>query len=139
MTPEDQEAYNQVAYYTLTLGDPAFIHQYAVDAFAAQTADAATKPIKLAFALAGLYLANVRGWSGREVQLAHMRMAKVKKQWPIFDLPARRGEVTAKDVMEAPAGPERDAAIRAWSACVWQAYAISHEKVANWTENESGI
>jgi hypothetical protein len=34
--------------------DPSFIHQYVVDAFAAQQADEQTKPMKLTFALVGL-------------------------------------------------------------------------------------
>ena len=35
----DEDAYNELCCYTLTHGDPAFIHQHVVDAFAVQTAD----------------------------------------------------------------------------------------------------
>lgn len=35
----DQEVNNELSYYTLSHGDPSFIHQYIVDAFAAQHAD----------------------------------------------------------------------------------------------------
>jgi hypothetical protein len=35
----EQDLYNELAFYTLALGDPAFIHQNIVDAFAAQHAD----------------------------------------------------------------------------------------------------
>ena len=42
----DQAAYEELCYYTLAHGDPAFIHQHVVDAFAAQTADENIKPIK---------------------------------------------------------------------------------------------
>jgi hypothetical protein len=52
----DEEAYHGLCCYTLAHGDPSFIHQHVVDAFAAQTADDRTKPIKLALALIGLYL-----------------------------------------------------------------------------------
>ena len=52
----ERECYHELTAYTLSHTDPAFIHQYAVDAFAAQTADDTTKPITLAFALMGLYL-----------------------------------------------------------------------------------
>ncbi len=52
MSPEDE-----LCCYTLSLRDAAFIHQHAVDAIAAQNADAQTKPIAIAFALVGLYLA----------------------------------------------------------------------------------
>ena len=33
-----QDLYNELAFYTLAHGDPAFIHHYAVDAFAVQHA-----------------------------------------------------------------------------------------------------
>ncbi len=64
-----QASYNELSYYTLALRDPAFIHQHIVDAFAAQTADEHTRPIKLTFALAGLYLHVEKGFTGRQVQL----------------------------------------------------------------------
>jgi len=65
------EAYDALCAYTLTRGDAAFIHQHVVDAFAAQSADEATKPITLTFALVGLYLHVERQFTGREVQRAH--------------------------------------------------------------------
>src|SRR5262249_50414598 len=64
----DQEAYYELAGYTLVHPDPAFIHQYIVDAYAAQHADAHCKPISISFALAGLYLHLERGYSGKAVQ-----------------------------------------------------------------------
>jgi hypothetical protein len=57
----EQEQYDELAYYTLAHPDPGFIHQNIVDAFAAQTASEADKPIKIAFALVGLYLCVVKG------------------------------------------------------------------------------
>ena len=54
------ETYHELCACTLTHPDPSFIHQYAVDAFAAQYADHDTKPITLAFALVGLYLCTER-------------------------------------------------------------------------------
>jgi hypothetical protein len=70
----DLDAFHTLAFYTLAHPDPAFIHQHAVDAFAAQSADEETRPITLVFALVGLYLLMEKGYSGREVQRAHMRM-----------------------------------------------------------------
>ncbi|HZW04977.1 MAG TPA: DUF5946 family protein [Anaerolineaceae bacterium] len=134
-----QQAYDQIAFYTLAHPDPGFIHQYAVDAFAAQFADEHDKPIKVAFALAGLYLHLERGYTGREVQLAHMRLAKERKEWPRFSLPAERGSVTPFDVLRAEPGPERDRAIRAWSASVWEAWKDSHARVAAWIHAELGV
>ena len=78
----DEDAYNELCCYTLTHNDPAFIHQHVVDAFAVQAADETTKPIKLTFGLIGLYLKIERKFSGREVQRAHMALARQKHVWP---------------------------------------------------------
>jgi hypothetical protein len=125
----DRAAYDELAAYTLTHGDPAFIHQHVVDAFAAQHATEDSKPIGVAFALIGLYLHLERGSSGREVQQAHMRLGRRRRLWPIFELPATRGEITVHDVVAETPGPERDRAIEDWCASVWQAWSGSKERV----------
>ena len=125
----DSAAYNELAAYTLTHGDPSFIHQHVVDAFAAQHATERSKPIGVAFALIGLCLHVERGLTGREVQLAHMRLARARRSWPAFPLPVDRGDMTIHDVLAAEAGPARDAAIEAWCVSVWQAWSGSHERV----------
>jgi hypothetical protein len=136
MTTED--AYEELCAYTLTHGDPAFIHQHVVDAFAAQTANEQTKPIALTFALAGLYLHVERAVSGRQVQRFHMQMARTRRPWPAVLLPADRGAMTAADVMAAPAGPERDRAVDRWCASVWAAFATNRQTIARLLE-EYGI
>jgi hypothetical protein len=65
--------------YTVSKQDPGFIHQHVVDAYAAQHAGGLTRPIAVAFGLIGLYLALEKGYTGREVQKAHMKIAKIKK------------------------------------------------------------
>jgi hypothetical protein len=124
------DAYHALCAYTLTRGDAAFIHQHVVDAFAAQQATEQDKPIKITFALAGLYLLIERRFSGRQVQRAHMQLARRKQQWPRFALPTNRGAITAVDVLNTSASLERDAAIHAWCASVWASYAESRETVA---------
>ena len=126
----EQEAFNELSYYTLSHGDPSFIHQYIVDAYAAQYADEKSKPIKVAFALIGLYLHIEKHYSGKEVQRAHMLLANKKKQWPVFPLPAGRGNICVSDVLQTEPGPLRDRAINEWSASVWEAWSESHAKVA---------
>jgi hypothetical protein len=128
MTSE-RDAYDELQCYTLAHGDPAFIHQHVVDAWAAQHADEQTKPIALTFALVGLYLHVEKGFSGRQVQKTHMQLAQRKRNWPSFPLPRDRGSVNASLVMETAAGPERDQAIHAWCASVWDAFRESHEAV----------
>ncbi|HJP94063.1 MAG TPA: DUF5946 family protein [Pyrinomonadaceae bacterium] len=124
-----QEKFYELSYYTLAHPDPAFIHQHIVDAFTAQTADQDSKPIAVAFALIGLCLYLEKNYTGKQVQLAHMTLARRKREWPTFDLPNARGEITVADVLNEPAGPTRDAKIRDWCASVWQAYSGSHQKV----------
>ncbi len=130
VTKNEQDAFDELCFYTLAHGSPAFVHQHVVDAFAAQHATAETKPIKLTFALIGLYLHVAKGRTGREVQRVHMMLAKEKHMWPAFALPGGRGAITAVEVLAAPAGPERDAAIDAWCAAVWDAYTESVPTVA---------
>jgi hypothetical protein len=125
----DEEAYNELCCYTLAHGDPSFIHQHVVDAFAAQTAGDGTKPIKLAFALIGLYLHVEREFSGKQVQRAHMFLARRKRVWPSFPLPQDRGSMSAADVMVVAAGARRDKAIDEWCASVWKAFHESHQMV----------
>lgn len=128
-----EDAYHELCAYTLSYGDPGFIHQHVVDAFAAQRADADTRPIALTMALVGLYLHVERGISGRQVQRFHMQLARHKRGsaplGPAFVLPAERGAMTAADVMAEPPGPERDRAIHAWAASVWEAFAGNREAV----------
>jgi len=129
MTEDEEAAYHEVSAYTLTHGDHAFIHQHVVDAWAAQHADGESKPIAVCFALVGLYLHVERGFTGREVQRAHMTLAKQREAWPVGSLPASRGTVTAIDVLAAPAGPARDQKIHDWARSVWAAYDDSRAPV----------
>ncbi|HLJ38031.1 MAG TPA: DUF5946 family protein [Steroidobacteraceae bacterium] len=117
-----QDAYDELRCYTLELHDAAFVHQHVVDAFTAQNADAHTRPIALTFALVGLYLAVERQFSGRAVQRVHMELAKRRQVWPVLPLPAQRGHLTVADVLGAPPGAPRAAAIHDWCGCVWQSF-----------------
>lgn len=126
----EQAAYDELQCYSLAHPAATFIHQYVVDAWAAQHAGPAGKPVGLAFALIGLYLHLERGLTGREVQRAHMALARRRRVWPAFELPAERRRMTAIDVLAAPAGEARDAAIEAWCASVWAAFRNSHGDVA---------
>ena len=137
MSPLD-DALNELSCYTLSHGDPAFIHQHVVDAAAAQNAQENTKPIAITFALAGLYLHLERHFTGRQVQLAHMALGKTKHRMPTFPLPADRGAITAADVMAVPPGPERDRAIDRWCESVWAAFRESRPIVIEYLR-ERGI
>jgi hypothetical protein len=126
----DDEVQAELWAYTLGRGDPAFVHQHAVDALGAQRADGRTTPMQLTFALVGLYLGVERGYTGRQVQQVHAALARRRlAQWPTVAPPAARGTISAGHVLAAPAGPARDAAIGAWCADVWAAYAMYRDAV----------
>jgi Family of unknown function (DUF5946) len=135
----ERDAYHELSAYTLAHGDPAFIHQHVVDAFAAQMANEQTKPIKLTFALVGLYLHVVRQLTGKEVQQAHQYLARHKRPWPAFVLPRDRGSITACDVLARAEGAERDQAIHAWSASVWRTFRESEHLVTDLLTNSGGV
>lgn len=132
------EAIDELRGYTLTRRDPGFIHQHAVDAYAAQTAGEHTKAVTLAFALVGLYLHLERGLTGKEVQRMHIRLAGRRRDWPRFALPADRGTMTAADVLAAAPGAERDRAIHDWCRNVWRAYAHCRTAVIELLEEHLG-
>lgn len=136
-----EEARNELLLYTLehAKNDASFIHQYVVDAWAAQHADSASKKIGVAFSLIGLYLHLEKNYTGKEVQLAHVRLEKNRKEWPIFELPERRGDVTVFDVLNAATGNARDAMIEKWCMSVWEAWGDSHAKVAKLAQDELGL
>lgn len=121
---------DELSFHTLGHGDPCFIHQLLVDAYAAQHASPASKPIATAFALIGLFLFAERGFSGREVQRAHMALARRQRAWPRFEPPRSRGTLTVADVVAVPPGGGRDAMLKRWAKSVWLAWEKDHARVA---------
>ena len=124
--------FHELSFYTLSHGDPKFIHQHAVDAYAVQMADENTKPIALIFGLAGLYLLIEKNFTGREVQQIHMLMSQNKKPWPQIELPKHHGEITVANVLAAAPGSERDDMIYKWCESVWTAFADDRETIVEW-------
>jgi hypothetical protein len=137
--PSDQDLYNELAFYTLAHVDPAFIHQNVVDAFAAQTAGETTKPITIVFALIGLYLYVEKGYTGKQVQRAHMQLAKFRRQWFMPALPLDRGAIRIQDVLAAAPGADRDAMIRKWCESAWQPWSASRQQILDLAKSELGV
>jgi len=125
------QLYGELCAYTTTRGDIEFIHQLAVDAYGAQHAGENVRPITVAFALIGLYVACERGYSGRQVQRMHMLLAQRSKTWPRFVPPPHAGTVTVLNVVRARPGEERDAMLRRWGQSVWDAWGQEHERVTS--------
>ncbi|HEY8180024.1 MAG TPA: DUF5946 family protein [Candidatus Limnocylindria bacterium] len=126
----EQAARDELSAYTLTRGDANFIHQHVVDAFGAQHVTPQSKPIGVAFALIGLFLHLERGYTGRQVQQAHMRLGRRRRQWPAFVPPTHAGDLTVIEVVQSSPGEERDQAIEDWCRAVWNAWRNSHAQVA---------
>jgi hypothetical protein len=118
---EMRAAYDEV--YVYTMGRAGFILQHVVDAFGAQTATHEAKPIGVVFSLVGLYLHVEQGFSGRQVQQAHVELGRQRRAWPAVALPTNRGAMTAIEVLATAAGDHRDKAIDEWCASVWTAFA----------------
>lgn len=137
--PTEQELFHELTFYTLAHPDPAFLHQHVVDAFAAQLADEHTKPITLVFGLIGLYLHLEWNYTGRQVQLAHMRMATHRKPWPRLLLPAQRGAIRVAHVLLAAPGPDRDAMIHRWAASVWPCFSGARPQIVEIARKELGV
>jgi len=122
---------NELSHYTLAHGDPRFIHQHLVDAYGAQHLRQSRSTIGAAFALAGLYLAVERGFTGRQVQKMHMKMARISKEWPRFDPPANLGPLTVAEVLAVEPGPRRDEKLTEWCGSVWSAWSSAHDRVSD--------
>jgi hypothetical protein len=135
----DKDLYHELAYYTLAHPDPSFIHQHLVDAYAAQHANEASKPIEIVFALIGLYLHVEKGFSGKQVQRAHMQLAKQRRQWVRPQLPKNRGEIGISNVLALAPGKERDAMIDRWCISVWEAWKESRNQIAHLAKTELNI
>jgi hypothetical protein len=115
--------------YTLSRDRGEFIHQHAVDAYAAQHIGKDTKPIALAAALIGLFLFAERGYTGRKVQLEHMKLGNRMKTWPLLEAPRKYATLSAMDPLSVPPGPERDDNIRQWARAVWNMWREHHAQV----------
>jgi hypothetical protein len=124
------QAYGQLAGYNFARSRSDFLHQEAVDAYAAQHPGPPARPITLWFALVGLHLAVDLGQTGRQVQQAHTRLARHRRSWPAIAPPSRRSAITVARVLEHPYGDERDAAILDWASDVWACWAEHHSLVA---------
>jgi hypothetical protein len=125
-SPECWEKFGELSAYTLSHGDPRFIHQHAVDTWQLQHAVLSKSNIGIAFSLIGLYLALEQGFTGRQVQLAHMELGRTKRNWGAFEIPESLATLTVVDVLRADPGPARDAVLMQWAASVWANWNHAH-------------
>ena len=128
--------FNELSFYSMMHPDREyFIHQHVVDAYQAQMADDEVKDIAIVFALLGLYLSIEKGFTGREVQLMHMKIAKKKPiNWPQITIPDDKGGISIYGVLQADSGEEKDKMIKKWCESVWEAYSDSQHIIRDFTQ-----
>lgn len=126
--------YDELSAFTLLAGDKDFIHQTAADAYAAQHTGPDMKPITVAFALIGLYLAFERGYTGRQVQEAHMKLGKTRRPWPRFESPANKSSVTVADVLYDLNTDNYREKILTWGKSVWMMWSPELQNVADFVK-----
>ena len=126
--------YLKLTVFTLSLQDTDFVHQLVVDTYAAQHSGPDMKPITITFALIGLYLAFERGYTGREVQQAHMALGKKHREWPRFNAPPGKASLTVGDVLQSGKEESYIENIRTWGKSVWYMWQAEHIKVAGLVE-----
>jgi len=114
--------YWELSAFTLSLADPDFPHQVVVDTYAAQHCGPGVNPITTAFAVVGLYLHLERGYTGRQIQLAHMFLGRTRRQWPRFHPPAVKATVTVRDVLQSISKDSYRGPIERWANAVWQTW-----------------
>ena len=129
-----RQLFDELSAFSLSLRDKDFIHQLVVDTYAAQHEGPNSKPIRAAFALIGLYLTFERGYTGKEVQHAHMALGKTRREWPRFNPPAGKDALTVRDVLQNLNEANYKEKINAWGRSVWELWLSEHETVKELVE-----
>ena len=77
----------------------------------------------------GLCLTFERGYSGREVQLAHMEMGKSRTAWPVFHPPPIKNMLNVRDALRDNLALDYRELLRNWGSSVWYYWKPEHERV----------
>jgi hypothetical protein len=111
--------------------DASFKHQIAIDCYGAQHIGGPSKPVTAVYALVGLCLHVERGFSGRQIQAAHMLLARTRSNWPTLSAPATHYRVTVDMVVAAGCASSRAQQLEAWAVCTWEAWRNEQQWVRN--------
>lgn len=125
--------FSQLSAFTNLLGDVEFSHQHVVDAYGAQHTGLYTKKVVPTMTLVGLYLMLEHGYTGKQVQRAHMVIADQTKDWPDFTRPTELASLTILDVLKV-SDSEKLGMLRKWCEAVWESWHGEHEKVIAFTK-----
>jgi hypothetical protein len=129
---ECYQKYSELSSYTIGKQDIHFMHQHAVDTYAAQHSGNGMKNITTAFSLIGLYFAIEHGYNGRQVQRVHTLLARKKYAWAALQPPEKSAySLTVCDVLKEQPGESRDRMLRNWMYDVWECWGHQHDWVKN--------
>ncbi len=132
----EESAYHELCAYTLSRRDGKFVHQFVVDCWALQHANADTKPIGIVFPLVSLYLHLEHGYTGRQAQIAHMQLAKQRRDWPRMTPPVQPAPFSVTQVLSLDSDEARDKAIHHWCELTWHAWKESQQQIRELVERE---
>ena len=135
----EQELYNELCAWSLSRRDGGFVHQFVVDCWALQHATEETKPIGTVFPLISLYLHLEHDYTGRQAQLAHMQLAKQRRDWPRMPLPKNNVQFSVSEIWSLESDGERDRAIDRWCQMTWETWKDSHEEIRKLVTQELGV
>ncbi|MBW4043030.1 MAG: hypothetical protein HIU86_13075 [Acidobacteria bacterium] len=102
-------------------------HQLTVDAYGAQHAGGQAPGIRVAYSLAGLWLALEHDFTAEDVRAVHRRMGHPTSTWPAFEPPVPPQQwLTVLDVADAGVRQHSDGgharAANRWAESVWDAW-----------------
>lgn len=133
-SPECELLYGELIGFEMShLAQLGRFHQLSVDAYGAQHPTTEGSGIRRAYSLVGLHLALDRGYDGLRVRTFHQSMGKPQPGWPNFVVPATRGGLTVRDVVEA--GARKDSVnghaevVQEWAKSVWMAWSAERPRV----------
>jgi len=139
MFSDESSAYHELCAWSLSRRDGGFVHQFVVDCWALQHATPASKSIGVVFPLVSLYLHLELGQSGRQAQLAHMRLANQRRDWPRMTPPTQPVQFDVRDILKLDSDIARDQAIDRWCAATWEAWKGSQSQIRELVQHELGI
>lgn len=129
---ECYQKYSELSCYTFSKQDINFIHQHAIDTYAAQHCGNSMKNITTSFSLIGLYYAIEHGFNGRQVQRVHTLLSHQKYKWEALQPPDKSSySLTVFDVMKEHPGERRDKMLQKWMYDVWECWGFQH----NWVKD----
>ncbi|PGL70146.1 DUF5946 family protein [Bacillus sp. AFS055030] len=126
------DCFSDLSSYTLEKQDTNFIHQHAIDTYAAQHSGNNMKNITASFSVIGLYYAIVHDFNGKQVQRVHTLLSRQKYNWDALQSPDNSAySLTVYDVMKEQPGENRDKMLIKWMNDVWKCWNHQHEWVKN--------